>query len=134
MLAMMQMMMTAMGKGTENLTAANAPVSTITRGDPDNDPELAARLAEVRSTAGARHINSDPDSMDEELSGAERRAASEVENFKTLGKTEQAARGLTGITNDVDPNLMNQMKSVMGRMGRDAPPDDTPSPKKKRNG
>jgi hypothetical protein len=129
MFAMFQAMAQAMAQTAQANAAPvqpqKAPVPTVTRGDPDNDPELAARMAEVRSTAVAQHRNSDPEALNEELTHAEIKASQEVEKFKMLDKSEQHARTLTQVDNDVDPALMAQMKTVMGRMGATKPADDS---------
>jgi len=131
MFAMLQMFQAAMAGGTAPAAPTVPPKSIVTRGDPDNDPELAARLAEVRSTAVARHVNHDPSAMDDELSHAERKAAAEVENFKSLDKSEQGARGLTSVQNDIDPALMGQMTKTLGKMEVGQPEDKAPTKKRK---
>ena len=131
MFAMMQMMATMMQAQQPAAPVAAPPQLSVTRGDPDNDPELRRNMEEVRSTAVARHINHDPSAMDDELSGAEKKAAMEVENFKRNNGGKAGSSVLTSVTNDVDPALMAQMANVMGRMGNTPPADDT-SPKKKK--
>jgi hypothetical protein len=130
MFAMFQMFQ-AMSAGAVPAAPAAPPKATLTRGDPDNDPELAARLAEVRSTAVARHVNHDPGAMDDEMSHAERRAAAEVENFKTLDRSEQGARGLTSVQNDIDPALMGQMAKTLGKMEVGQTEEKAPTKKRK---
>jgi hypothetical protein len=127
MYAMFQAMAVAMSQTMAASAAAPVapprPVPTVTRGDPDNDPELVERMAAVRSTAVAQHRNSDPEALNEELTHAEIRAAQEVEKFKSLDKSEQHARTLTAVENDIDPALMGQMTKVMSRMGATKPDD-----------
>jgi hypothetical protein len=112
MFAMMQMMMAAMQAGQAPVAAPVPPQAVVTRGNP-NDPELQARMAEVRSTAVAQHRNHDPTALDEGMEAAEQRATQQVERFKTLPREQQSAAGLQRVDmNDVGVD-MDKMTNIM---------------------
>jgi hypothetical protein len=113
MFAMMQMMAAAAGMQPPSPVEASPPKSTVTRGDPNNDPELASRMAEVRSTAVARHRNHDPSALDENMERAEREANEQVERFKSLPKEQQVKHNLNQVDmNDIGVDI-NHMKQIM---------------------
>lgn len=112
MFAMMQMMMTAMQAGQAAPTPQAPPQAVVTRGDL-NDPELQARMAEVRSTAVAQHRNHDPTALDAGMEAAEQRANQQVERFKTLPREQQSAAGLQRVDmHDVGVD-MGKMQDIM---------------------
>lgn len=112
MFAMMQMFAASMQNG-QTPAAPPQPQVSVTRGDPNTDPELAQRMAEVRATAVPRHKNHDPTALDENMEAAERDANNEVERFKRMPKEQQAASALNRVDmHDVGVD-MDQMKQIM---------------------
>ncbi len=113
MYAMMQMMTAAMQNGQVPQVPKGPPQPVITRGDPNSDPELAQRMAEVRASAVPRHKNHDPTALDENMEAAERAANQQVERFKSLPKEQQAAATLQKVDmNDVGVD-MSHMRKIM---------------------
>lgn len=114
MYAMFMAMAASMQNGQPPAAPAQQqPQVSVTRGDPNNDPELAQRMAEVRATAIPRHQHHDPSAMDENMEAAERAANNEVERFKNMPKEQQAASTLKRVDmHDVGVD-MEQMKKIM---------------------
>ena len=113
MFAMFSMFAAAMGQANNAAVPAAAPqMPTVTVGDPANDPILARNMAEVRSTAVARHQNSDPDLFQEEFTSLEKQEAGEIERFKQLPSSEQANKARINVNNDIDPELMKKMVAI----------------------
>lgn len=112
MFAMMQMMAAAMSQQAPT-PSEKPPEVKIYAGDPNNDPELVANMAAVRSTAVSRPRHADPSAVDENMEAAERAADAQIERFKNLPKEKQVAAGLTNvIMNDVGVD-MGTMKRIM---------------------
>jgi hypothetical protein len=112
MFAMMQMMMAAMGNGQAPVQPAQ-PQVTVRVGDPNSDPELAQRMAEVRATAVPQHKHHDPSAIDDAMEEADRNAQRQVEQFKRLPAEQRAASTLKKVDmNDVGVD-MGRMKEIM---------------------
>jgi hypothetical protein len=102
------------------------PGVSVTRADPNQDPELQQRLHSVQETAQARHashtgigdaiVGVQHDEMDE-LQKAESEARAEVEAFKRLPKSKQTS-GLDRIDmNDNKDIDMDTFRQIHGRIG-----------------